>query len=77
MTETLSTAPPQVDPALAPEPTTHGPRDAARSLDRPLEPRGRGPVGDRGRPIARRNLSWSIFAEFLGFVVWQLWTSSP
>ncbi|KHL01206.1 MFS transporter [Sinomonas humi] len=27
-----------------------------------------------GRPIARRNLSWSIFAEFLGFVVWQLWS---
>ncbi|MDP5228253.1 MULTISPECIES: MFS transporter [Arthrobacter] len=28
---------------------------------------------DGGR-IARRNLRWSIFAEFLGFVVWQLWT---
>lgn len=27
-----------------------------------------------GRAIARRNLSWSIFAEFLGFVVWQLWS---
>lgn len=27
-----------------------------------------------GRRIARRNLSWSIFAEFLGFVVWQLWS---
>ena len=27
-----------------------------------------------GRPIARRNLKWSIFAEFLGFVVWQLWS---
>ena len=27
-----------------------------------------------GRPIARRNLSWSIFAEFLGFSVWQLWS---
>ena len=27
-----------------------------------------------GRTIARRNLSWSIFAEFLGFVVWQLWS---
>lgn len=26
-----------------------------------------------GRAIARRNLGWSIFAEFLGFVVWQLW----
>jgi NNP family nitrate/nitrite transporter-like MFS transporter len=27
-----------------------------------------------GRPIAARNLRWSIFAEFLGFVVWQLWS---
>jgi NNP family nitrate/nitrite transporter-like MFS transporter len=27
-----------------------------------------------GRPIAQRNLVWSIFAEFLGFVVWQLWS---
>ncbi|VEI50333.1 MFS transporter [Kocuria rosea] len=26
-----------------------------------------------GRPIARTNLKWSIFAEFLGFAVWQLW----
>lgn len=27
-----------------------------------------------GRAIARRNLGWSIFTEFLGFVVWQLWS---
>lgn len=27
-----------------------------------------------GRSVARRNLSWSIFAEFLGFSVWQLWS---
>ncbi|MRG58696.1 MFS transporter [Agromyces sp. CFH 90414] len=27
-----------------------------------------------GRAIAKRNLGWSIFAEFLGFVVWQLWS---
>jgi MFS transporter, NNP family, nitrate/nitrite transporter len=27
-----------------------------------------------GRPIARTNLNWSIFCEFLGFVVWQLWS---
>ncbi len=26
-----------------------------------------------GRAVARRNLSWSVFTEFLGFVVWQLW----
>jgi NNP family nitrate/nitrite transporter-like MFS transporter len=27
-----------------------------------------------GRSIARRNLQWSIACEFLGFVVWQLWS---
>lgn len=27
-----------------------------------------------GRTVARRNLRWSIAAEFLGFVVWQLWS---
>src|SRR2546423_7796613 len=27
-----------------------------------------------GRRIARRNLTFSIFAEFLGFSVWQLWS---
>ncbi|WP_427016804.1 MFS transporter [Pseudarthrobacter sp. P1] len=27
-----------------------------------------------GRPIARRNLAWSIACEFLGFVIWQLWS---
>ncbi|GHF16236.1 MFS transporter [Pseudolysinimonas yzui] len=27
-----------------------------------------------GRAIAQRNLRWSIFAEFLGFIVWQLWS---
>ncbi|MBW9092905.1 MFS transporter [Microbacterium jejuense] len=27
-----------------------------------------------GRAIARRNLGWSIFAEFLGFIIWQLWS---
>lgn len=28
----------------------------------------------RGRAIAKRNLAWSIACEFLGFVVWQLWS---
>jgi NNP family nitrate/nitrite transporter-like MFS transporter len=28
----------------------------------------------RGSSIARRNLIFSIFAEFLGFSVWQLWS---
>lgn len=27
-----------------------------------------------GKAIAARNLKWSIFVEFLGFVVWQLWS---
>lgn len=27
-----------------------------------------------GRPTARRNLVWSVFCEFLGFAVWQLWS---
>ncbi|HWD61914.1 MAG TPA: MFS transporter [Humibacter sp.] len=27
-----------------------------------------------GKTIAARNLRWSIFTEFLGFVVWQLWS---
>jgi NNP family nitrate/nitrite transporter-like MFS transporter len=30
--------------------------------------------GSEGRAIARRNLGWSIFAEFLGFIIWQLWS---
>ncbi|OYO00097.1 MFS transporter [Enemella evansiae] len=31
---------------------------------------------ETGRTIARRNLNWSIFCEFLGFVVWQLWAAT-
>jgi NNP family nitrate/nitrite transporter-like MFS transporter len=27
-----------------------------------------------GQGIARRNLGWSILCEFLGFVIWQLWS---
>lgn len=27
----------------------------------------------QGQAIARTNLKWSIFAEFLGFAVWKLW----
>ena len=29
-----------------------------------------------GRPVARRNLVWSIFSEHLGFSVWLLWSVS-
>ncbi|WP_434056312.1 MFS transporter [Georgenia wangjunii] len=28
----------------------------------------------QGRAIARTNLRWSVLCEFLGFVVWQLWS---
>ncbi len=74
MTETLSTAPPQADPALAPEPTM--PALATRPgrwIDH-WNPEDETQWETVGRPIARRNLNWSIFAEFLGFVVWQLWS---
>lgn len=27
-----------------------------------------------GRPTARLNLFWSVFCEFLGFAVWQMWS---
>ena len=27
-----------------------------------------------GRPTARTNLIWSVFCEFLGFAVWQVWS---
>lgn len=27
-----------------------------------------------GRPVARQNLIWSVFCEFLGFAVWQMWS---
>jgi NNP family nitrate/nitrite transporter-like MFS transporter len=30
--------------------------------------------GKGGQKIAQRNLGFSIYAEFLGFVVWQLWS---
>ncbi len=29
---------------------------------------------DGGRTVAHRNLVWSIYAEFLGFCVWALWS---
>lgn len=38
------------------------------------DPEDRGFWEGTGRAIARRNLRWSIFCEFLGFVVWQLWS---
>ena len=74
MTETLSTAPPHADPALALEPTTQAlATRPGRWIDH-WNPEDETQWETVGRPIARRNLNWSIFAEFLGFVVWQLWS---
>ncbi|MFD1212200.1 MFS transporter [Arthrobacter sp. GCM10027362] len=38
------------------------------------DPEDRGFWEGTGRGIARSNLRWSIFCEFLGFIVWQLWS---
>ena len=73
MTETLSTAPPQVDAALAPPATTALATRPGRWIDH-WNPEDETQWQTVGRAIARRNLNWSIFAEFLGFVVWQLWS---
>ena len=73
MTDTLSTAPPQVDAALAPTATTALATRPGRWIDH-WNPEDEIQWQTVGRPIARRNLNWSIFAEFLGFVVWQLWS---
>jgi NNP family nitrate/nitrite transporter-like MFS transporter len=74
MTETLSAAPPHGAPPQAPESTA--PALATRPgrwIDN-WNPEDTAQWASQGRVIARRNLNWSIFAEFLGFVVWQLWS---
>ncbi|MFE6255724.1 MFS transporter [Agromyces sp. NPDC057865] len=74
MTETLSAAPPHGAPPQAPESTA--PALATRPgrwIDN-WNPEDTAQWPSQGRAIARRNLNWSIFAEFLGFVVWQLWS---
>lgn len=74
MTETLSAAPPHDAPTQAPE--TTAPALATRPgrwIDH-WNPEDTAQWESEGRGIARRNLRWSIFAEFLGFVVWQLWS---
>ncbi|GAB3107577.1 NarK family nitrate/nitrite MFS transporter [Janibacter alkaliphilus] len=38
------------------------------------DPENRGQWLARGRRIARRNLGWSVYAEFLGFCVWAVWS---
>jgi NNP family nitrate/nitrite transporter-like MFS transporter len=75
MTETLSTAPPHgAPPQAAPESTAPGlATRPGRWIDH-WNPEDTAQWSSQGRAIARRNLNWSIFAEFLGFVVWQLWS---
>ena len=73
MTETVSTAPP---PVAAPPASTSAPALVTRPgrwIDN-WDPEDTQQWENGGREIARRNLRWSIFAEFLGFVVWQLWS---
>ena len=64
-----STAPPQQTSTDAP--ALH--RRPGRWIDG-WDPEDTGQWSTVGRAIAGRNLRWSIFAEFLGFVVWQLWS---
>ncbi|GIG39756.1 MFS transporter [Cellulomonas phragmiteti] len=89
MTQTPTTpAPPEDAPALPTATTAHGPGTVV--LTSPgvtpelVRHRGRWLHGwnpeaadqwqDVGRAVARRNLVLSIFAEFLGFAVWALWS---
>src|SRR5687767_9513503 len=74
MTDTVSSAPPNVETS-APD-TTAAPALVTRPgrwIDN-WDPENTEQWENGGRAIARRNLRWSIFAEFLGFVVWQLWS---
>ncbi|MFF2369598.1 MFS transporter [Agromyces sp. NPDC058110] len=78
MTQTTSSAPPAAttSPAIGAPATTGAPPLAFRQgrwIDG-WNPEDTAQWESQGRSIARRNLNWSIFAEFLGFVVWQLWS---
>ncbi|GAA1057016.1 MFS transporter [Agromyces luteolus] len=78
MTETLS-APPTAPPAAVAAPgsppvaTAALTRRPGRWIDG-WDPENHVQWEGEGRRVAARNLRWSIFAEFLGFVVWQLWS---
>jgi len=65
MTTSVTPAAPPAAPAL-----THRP---GRWIDG-WNPEDNAFWNSAGRAIARRNLGWSIFAEFLGFIIWQLWS---
>lgn len=78
MTEATLTAPGGATPdtvvAAPPEPGAAGPvHRRGRWIDG-WDPENVAQWEGPGRAIAKRNLVWSIFAEFLGFVVWQLWS---
>jgi nitrate/nitrite transporter NarK len=68
-TDTQSAAPP-APPTAAPAPL---PRNGWIAHWTPEDPDFWESVG---KPVARRNLVWSIFAEHLGFSVWLLWSVS-
>lgn len=70
-----------VDRAVSPEmPSTPAAPAGAALVHRPgrwidnWNPEDREQWQSGGKDIARRNLQWSIACEFLGFVVWQLWS---
>ncbi|GAA1832608.1 MFS transporter [Agromyces salentinus] len=74
MTQTVSTAPAAT--SASPDTTAAAPelrRRPGRWIDG-WDAENTEQWESQGRAIARRNLNWSIFAEFLGFVVWQLWS---
>lgn len=87
MTQTPTTPAPAAD-ASVPTVTDHGPGTvlltAPGTTPALVQHRGRWLHGwnpeasaqweDVGRGVARRNLVLSIFAEFLGFAVWALWS---
>ncbi|MGC5171092.1 MFS transporter [Micromonospora sp. DT81.3] len=71
MTDTLDTALDTETTVAAPaRPLVHR---SGRWIDE-WDPEDHAQWEGAGRAIASRNLKWSIFAEFLGFVIWQLWS---
>jgi NNP family nitrate/nitrite transporter-like MFS transporter len=73
MTDTVSSAPPHVEPAATETAAPALVTRRGRWIDN-WDPENTEQWENGGSAIARRNLRWSIFAEFLGFVVWQLWS---
>ncbi len=69
MTSTTATPPP-AEATTTSAPLVHRP---GRWIDN-WNPEDKAQWEGPGKAIASRNLKWSIFAEFLGFIVWQLWS---